>query len=95
MCDHFKDTHFYEMLYVIYLLLLQGEDLIENSSQLIHQGEVVRVTTGMWTNNITLFLFDHQLVYCKKVSEYHLQLKHLCTVVHFCFGGNFQYLCGM
>lgn len=22
--------------------------------------------TGMWTNNITLFLFDHQLVYCKK-----------------------------
>ena len=20
----------------------------------------------MWTNNITLFLFDHQLVYCKK-----------------------------
>lgn len=24
------------------------------------------MTTGMWTNNITLFLFDHQLVYCKK-----------------------------
>ncbi|XP_023726121.2 rho guanine nucleotide exchange factor 4 [Cryptotermes secundus] len=44
----------------------EGEDLIEHSSQLIHQGEVVRVTTGMWTNNITLFLFDHQLVYCKK-----------------------------
>lgn len=37
------------------------------SSQLIRQGEVVRVTTGMWTNNITLFLFDHQIVYCKKV----------------------------
>lgn len=44
----------------------EGEDLIELSSQLIHQGEVVRVTTGMWTNNITLFLFDHQIVYCKK-----------------------------
>nr|CAD7428476.1 unnamed protein product [Timema monikensis] len=44
----------------------EGEDLIEVSSQLIHQGEAVRVTTGMWTNNITLFLFDHQLVYCKK-----------------------------
>ncbi|XP_063244389.1 rho guanine nucleotide exchange factor 4 isoform X2 [Bacillus rossius redtenbacheri] len=44
----------------------EGEDLIEVSSQLIHQGEVVRVTTGMWTSNITLFLFDHQLVYCKK-----------------------------
>lgn len=26
----------------------------------------MRVTTGMWTNNIMLFLFDHQLVYCKK-----------------------------
>ena len=47
-------------------LMLQGEDLIEVSSQLIYQGEAVRVTTGMWTNNITLFLFDHQLVYCKK-----------------------------
>ncbi|XP_034941073.1 serine-rich adhesin for platelets [Chelonus insularis] len=44
----------------------EGEDLIEVSSQLIYQGDAVRVTTGMWTNNITLFLFDHQLVYCKK-----------------------------
>ncbi|XP_067008180.1 spermatogenesis-associated protein 13 isoform X2 [Anabrus simplex] len=44
----------------------EGEDLIEVSSQLIHQGEAIRVTTGMWTSNITLFLFDHQLVYCKK-----------------------------
>jgi len=44
----------------------QGEDLIEVSSQLIYQGEAMRVKTGMWTNNITLFLFDHQLVYCKK-----------------------------
>ncbi|KAG8036655.1 hypothetical protein G9C98_003977 [Cotesia typhae] len=44
----------------------EGEDLIEVSSQLIFQGDAVRVTTGMWTNNITLFLFDHQLVYCKK-----------------------------
>ncbi|KAJ8919125.1 hypothetical protein NQ315_012110, partial [Exocentrus adspersus] len=44
----------------------EGEDLIEISTQLIYQGEVVKVTTGMWTNNITLFLFDHQIVYCKK-----------------------------
>jgi Rho guanine nucleotide exchange factor 4 len=47
-------------------LILQGEDLIDASTQLIHQGEVVKVTTGMWTHNITLFLFDHQIVYCKK-----------------------------
>uniref|UniRef100_A0A1B6CGV1 Spermatogenesis-associated protein 13 n=1 Tax=Clastoptera arizonana TaxID=38151 RepID=A0A1B6CGV1_9HEMI len=44
----------------------EGEDLIESSSQLIYQGEAVRVTSGMWTNNIILFLFDHQLIYCKK-----------------------------
>ncbi|XP_017779219.1 PREDICTED: rho guanine nucleotide exchange factor 4-like [Nicrophorus vespilloides] len=44
----------------------EGDDLIEESTQLIHQGEVVRVTTGIWTSNIILFLFDHQLVYCKK-----------------------------
>ncbi|KAL0275632.1 UNVERIFIED_CONTAM: hypothetical protein PYX00_003429 [Menopon gallinae] len=44
----------------------EGEDLIEVSTQLIHQGEAVRVTSGMWTTNITIFLFDHQLVYCKK-----------------------------
>ena len=44
----------------------EGEDLIEISSQLIHSGEAVRVTSGMWTSNITMFLFDHQLIYCKK-----------------------------
>ncbi|XP_050306057.1 uncharacterized protein LOC126743130 isoform X2 [Anthonomus grandis grandis] len=47
----------------------EGEDLIEVSSQLILQGDVVRVTTSQkprWTNNVTLFLFDHQIVYCKK-----------------------------
>lgn len=49
------------------IYVFQGEDLIEVSSQLIHQGEAVRVTSGMWTNNVTLFLFDHQIIYCKKV----------------------------
>lgn len=53
-------------MYIYIFFNSQGEDLIEVSSQLIYQGEAVRVTTGMWTNNITLFLFDHQLVYCKK-----------------------------
>lgn len=48
------------------MICFKGEDLIEVSSQLIYQGDVVRVTSGMWTNNITLFLFDYQLVYCKK-----------------------------
>lgn len=55
-------------MYLLFLIeWFQGDDLIEGSSQLIHQGEAVRVTTGMWTTSIMLFLFDHQLVYCKKV----------------------------
>jgi hypothetical protein len=63
-------------------LILQGEDLIDASTQLIHQGEVVKVTTGMWTHNITLFLFDHQIVYCKKVRA-----RRICPPcrIHICF----------
>lgn len=48
----------------------QGEDLIERSCQLLHQGEAaqLRVSTspGKWSHNISLFLFDRQLIYCKK-----------------------------
>ncbi|XP_018910365.2 spermatogenesis-associated protein 13 isoform X1 [Bemisia tabaci] len=43
-----------------------GVDLIEQSSQLIHQGEAVRMTSSRRTANIIIFLFDHQLIYCKK-----------------------------
>ncbi|KAL3277291.1 hypothetical protein HHI36_012641 [Cryptolaemus montrouzieri] len=44
----------------------EGEDLIEISSQMVYQGDVIRVKSAMWTSNITLFLFDHQVIYCKK-----------------------------
>ncbi|XP_014239242.1 uncharacterized protein LOC106660809 [Cimex lectularius] len=44
----------------------EGEELIARSSQLIHQGEALKVTSGMWTSSIRIFLFDHQMVYCKK-----------------------------
>lgn len=44
----------------------QGDDLIALSSQLIHQGDVLKITSGVRSSNITLFLFDHQIVYCKK-----------------------------
>ncbi|KAK6628181.1 hypothetical protein RUM43_001993 [Polyplax serrata] len=44
----------------------EGEDLIALSSQLIHQNDAIRVSSGVWMNNVTLFLFDHQIVYCKK-----------------------------
>lgn len=44
----------------------EGPDILETSSVLIHSGEVTRVTSN-WSRDITLFLFDHLLVYCKKV----------------------------
>ncbi|XP_065221150.1 uncharacterized protein RhoGEF3 isoform X2 [Planococcus citri] len=44
----------------------EGDNLIENSSQLIHQNDVTKVFAGVWSTNVTLFLFDHQLVFCKK-----------------------------
>lgn len=55
----------------------EGEDLLEKSSQLLHQDDVIRVTSGMWTTHISIFLFDHQLVYCKKdlLKRHHLGYK--------------------
>ncbi|XP_045128313.1 rho guanine nucleotide exchange factor 9-like isoform X4 [Portunus trituberculatus] len=44
----------------------EGPDLLEESSQLIHQGEVTKGAGGAWPKDVTLFLFDHQLVYCKR-----------------------------
>ena len=40
--------------------------MLEESSQLIHQGEVTKGAGGAWPKDVTLFLFDHQLVYCKR-----------------------------
>lgn len=33
---------------------------------MIHQGEVTKGAGGAWPKDVTLFLFDHQLVYCKR-----------------------------
>lgn len=44
----------------------EGPDMLEESSQLIHQGEVTKGAGGAWPKDVTLFLFDHQLVYCKR-----------------------------
>lgn len=44
----------------------EGPDLLEESSQLIHQGEATKGAGGAWPKDVTLFLFDHQLVYCKR-----------------------------
>ncbi|RXG54275.1 Rho guanine nucleotide exchange factor 4 [Armadillidium vulgare] len=44
----------------------EGPELLEDSSQLIHQGEVIKGIGGAWPKDVHLFLFDHQMVYCKK-----------------------------
>ncbi|KAG1662933.1 Rho guanine nucleotide exchange factor 4 [Nymphon striatum] len=41
-----------------------GPNLIDSSSELIYTGEVNKLTT--WSREVSLFLFDHQLVYCKR-----------------------------
>ena len=40
--------------------------MLIKSSQLVHSGEVVKLSKGK-AQDVTLFLFDHQLVYCRKV----------------------------
>lgn len=46
----------------------EGLPLIETCSVLIHSGEVNRLASSSWTKDMTLFLFDHLLVCCKKDS---------------------------
>lgn len=44
----------------------QGQDILDRSSELIHSGELTRVTRQGRSQQRTFFLFDHQLVCCKK-----------------------------
>lgn len=44
----------------------EGPDLLDTSSMLIHSGEAVRVSSSWSRDMVSLFLFDHLLVYCKK-----------------------------
>eukprot|EP00069_Balaena_mysticetus_P013982 bmy_22186T0 len=44
----------------------EGQDILERSSELIHSGELTRVTRQGKSQQRTFFLFDHQLVACKK-----------------------------
>ena len=47
---------------------MKGEDVLERSSELIHSGDVVKTSNGSSQDRV-MFLFDHQLVYCKKVRK--------------------------
>lgn len=43
-----------------------GEDVITRSSELIHSGEIYKISKGHSQERV-FFLFDFQLIYCKKV----------------------------
>jgi hypothetical protein len=43
----------------------EGEDIMKKSSELIHSGEIIKISKGH-AQERHFFLFDHQLVYCKK-----------------------------
>nr|WEL12751.1 Rho guanine nucleotide exchange factor 4/29 [Halisarca dujardinii] len=43
----------------------EGEDIMKSSSELVHSGEVVKISKGH-AQERHFFLFDHQMVYCKK-----------------------------
>lgn len=42
--------------------------MLERSSELIHSGDVIKTSNGSSQDRV-MFLFDHQLVYCKKVRK--------------------------
>ncbi|XP_067291661.1 spermatogenesis-associated protein 13 isoform X2 [Pseudorasbora parva] len=43
-----------------------GDDVLTRSSELIHSGELTRIVRPGKTQQRSYFLFDHQLVFCKK-----------------------------
>ncbi|KAL8592415.1 hypothetical protein ACOMHN_021357 [Nucella lapillus] len=44
----------------------EGPDILEESSELIYSGELNKINPNGWSQERCFFLFDHQLVYCKK-----------------------------
>ncbi|CAL8294432.1 unnamed protein product [Lota lota] len=48
------------------ILHWEGADVLERSSELIHSGELTRIALQGKTQQRFFFLFDHQLVFCKK-----------------------------
>uniref|UniRef100_A0A336KDU4 CSON008918 protein n=1 Tax=Culicoides sonorensis TaxID=179676 RepID=A0A336KDU4_CULSO len=44
----------------------QGPSINVHSTRLFLQTDAIRMTPNLWNNTYTLFLFDRQLIYCKK-----------------------------
>ncbi|XP_053404254.1 uncharacterized protein LOC123554283 isoform X2 [Mercenaria mercenaria] len=76
----------------------EGPDLLEGSSELILSGELNKINTAGWSQERFFFLFDHQVVYCKKellkrhVFSYkgRIDLDH-CDIVDIPDGKDSQY----
>ena len=51
--------------------------MLDRSSELLYSGELHKISKGH-SQERHFFLFDHQMVYCKKVS-----LQYTCTVPDF------------
>ena len=45
----------------------QGPDIVETSTEMIHSSELHKISKGH-SQERHFFLFDKQLIYCKKVS---------------------------
>ncbi|KAL3848612.1 hypothetical protein ACJMK2_019461 [Sinanodonta woodiana] len=58
-----------------------GPDLLEKSSELIYSGELFKINSAGWSQERYFFLFDHQLIYCRK----ELLKRHV-----FCYKGRIQ-----
>uniref|UniRef100_A0A3B5K4F7 Spermatogenesis associated 13 n=1 Tax=Takifugu rubripes TaxID=31033 RepID=A0A3B5K4F7_TAKRU len=48
------------------ILHWEGSNVLERSSELIHSGELTRIVRQGKMQQRSFFLFDHQLIYCKK-----------------------------
>lgn len=44
----------------------QGPPISMHSTRLFLQSDAIHMTPNIWNNTYTLFLFDHQIIYCKK-----------------------------
>ena len=53
---------------VMVCVCLQGEDILSMSSDLIFSGELTKISPPQCRSQQRMFfLFDHQMVFCKKV----------------------------
>lgn len=67
--QHHKEYYLYRVNLLTLIrdaMLLQGSNVLERSSELIHSGELTRIVRQGKMQQRSFFLFDHQLVFCKK-----------------------------